>query len=223
MPNPPTVASTGSAPLQDQFPDARWPDRSVEGRSSAVAGGVALLATTNNTPLDERIGRLVKDYPRDMWAKFELSAPAIPRRTGSSRGLRILSSLPSEDRELLTAITVDGVSNFRNTIRSTTTCCCRRRFGRFWIWPIDCAAKRSFRSRRWCCATRSMASGSTNRSKPRTSQANKDTRTVVYCEVENFSSQKNDKQLWETKLKQQVVLYTETGMQVWRADAGRRK
>ena len=76
---------------------------------------VAPVATTNNTPLDERIGRLVKDYPRDVSAEFEfqllqfLENQQVPQ-------MQVLSSLPAEDRELLTAI-VDGLSNFRNTLR----------------------------------------------------------------------------------------------------------
>jgi hypothetical protein len=38
---------------------------------------------------------------------------------------------------------------------------------------------------------------------------------IVYCEVENFASQQNAKKMWETKLSQEVVLYTETGLPVW--------
>jgi hypothetical protein len=40
---------------------------------------------------------------------------------------------------------------------------------------------------------------------------------IVYCEVENFASQLNEQQQWETKLKQEVVLYTEGGLPVWQA------
>lgn len=38
---------------------------------------------------------------------------------------------------------------------------------------------------------------------------------IVYCEVENFASQLNEKKLWETRLKQEIVLYTEGGLPVW--------
>src|SRR4051794_22019680 len=33
---------------------------------------------------------------------------------------------------------------------------------------------------------------------------------VVYCEVENFSTQLNDKKMWETRLNEEIVLYTES-------------
>jgi hypothetical protein len=41
---------------------------------------------------------------------------------------------------------------------------------------------------------------------------------VVYCEVQNFVSQLNSKRLWETKLKYEVLLYTDSNdaaLQVW--------
>ena len=40
---------------------------------------------------------------------------------------------------------------------------------------------------------------------------------IVYCEVENFASQLDDQKRWETKLTQELVLYTEqNGLEVWR-------
>jgi hypothetical protein len=38
---------------------------------------------------------------------------------------------------------------------------------------------------------------------------------ILYCEVQNFSSQLNDNKMWETDLVQDAVLYTEGGMSVW--------
>ena len=38
---------------------------------------------------------------------------------------------------------------------------------------------------------------------------------MLYCEVENFSSQLDEHQFWQTKLTQEAVLYSENGMQVW--------
>lgn len=38
---------------------------------------------------------------------------------------------------------------------------------------------------------------------------------VLYCEVANFSSQLNGKRQWETRLKHEAVIYTETGLDVW--------
>jgi len=47
--------------------------------------------------------------------------------------------------------------------------------------------------------------------------AGKEHKVVVYCEVENFLSQVNEKKQYETRLTQDVVLYTEsTGLEVWK-------
>ena len=45
--------------------------------------------------------------------------------------------------------------------------------------------------------------------------AGKEHSVVIYCEVENFSSQLNERKMWETRLTQEAVLYTETGLPVW--------
>ena len=37
----------------------------------------------------------------------------------------------------------------------------------------------------------------------------------MYCEVANFASNRNAKQQWETRLRQELVLYTEFGVPVW--------
>ena len=47
--------------------------------------------------------------------------------------------------------------------------------------------------------------------------AGKENKVILYCEVENFSSQYNGDKQWETRLSQDVVLYTEqNGLEVWR-------
>jgi hypothetical protein len=214
IPNQPTVAAPKAAagPVPGGV--------AMINASQAVPPPVAVPSVSPATPassnaLDERLGRLVKDYPRDVSAQFEyqllqfLENQQVPQ-------MQVLSSLPSEDRELLTAI-VDGLSNFRNTLRIDNNMLLSRK-----IRPILDLAERLRSQAELSIPTLVLCNkvdgfGTYDPVEPRFT-ANKETRTVVYCEVENFSSQKNDKQLWETRLKQQVVLYTETGMQVWQAE-----
>jgi hypothetical protein len=40
-------------------------------------------------------------------------------------------------------------------------------------------------------------------------------KAIIYCEIANFASNLNDKRMWETRLKQELVLYTEGGVPVW--------
>jgi hypothetical protein len=43
----------------------------------------------------------------------------------------------------------------------------------------------------------------------------KEQKVIVYCELANFASILNDKQLWETRLTWDMTLYAEQGMSVW--------
>jgi hypothetical protein len=38
---------------------------------------------------------------------------------------------------------------------------------------------------------------------------------IVYCEVANFNSVQGSDRIWRTRLKQDMVLYTDTGLAVW--------
>ncbi len=212
IPNQPTVAAPKGA--ADPVPQQLAMLDATKAPPPPVPS-VASVSNTSNTPLDERLGKLVKDYPRDVSAQFEyqllqfLENQQVPQ-------MQVLSSLPAEDRELVTAI-IDGLSNFRNTLRIDNNMLLSKK-----VRPILDLAERLRSEAELSIPTLALCSkvdgfGSYEPVEPRFT-ANKETRTVVYCEVENFSSQKNDKQLWETKLKQQCVLYTETGMQVWQAD-----
>jgi hypothetical protein len=61
--------------------------------------------------------------------------------------------------------------------------------------------------------------------------AGKEHQAIIYCEVENFASTpstptsdkkqtEHETKSWETKLSQEAVLYTESGMPVWVDKAG---
>lgn len=213
IPNQPTVAAPKGA--ADPVPPQQVAMLDATKAVPPPAPSVASVTNTSNTPLDERLGKLVKDYPRDVSAQFEyqllqfLENQQVPQ-------MQVLSQLPAEDRELVTAI-IDGLSNFRNTLRIDNNMLLSKK-----VRPILDLAERLRSEAELSIPTLALCSkvdgfGSYEPVEARFT-ANKDTRTVVYCEVENFCSQKNDKQLWETKLKQQCVLYTETGMQVWQAD-----
>ena len=40
----------------------------------------------------------------------------------------------------------------------------------------------------------------------------------AYCEVENFASQLNPDKQWETRLKMDVVIYSDQGLELWSAN-----
>jgi hypothetical protein len=218
LPNTATVATPTPPPVPKGIPSAEPSPQAVamiDPTKQVAPAPVVTNANVGSNALDERLSRLVKDYPKDVSAQFEyqllqfLENQQVPE-------MQVLSSLNSEDKELICAI-IDGLSNFRNTLRMDNNMLLSKK-----VRPILDLAERLRSQAELSIPTLVLCSkvqgfGSYEPMDARF-PANKDTQTVVYCEVENFSSQKNDKQLWETKLKQQVVLYTETGMQVWQAE-----
>jgi len=163
--------------------------------------------------LFEKFSRRIKDYPRDVSAhldyqllQFLLDQPA-PQ-------LSALSSLPSEDRELITAL-IDGLSNFRNALRADRNMLLSRK-----IKPLLDVAER-LRSQAdltiptIALCTRVQGFGNYEPIEPARFAAGREHPAIVYCEIANFTSHLNDRQQWETRLTWDMTLYTEQGMSVW--------
>jgi hypothetical protein len=170
--------------------------------------------------LARKLGERIKSDPLDVAAHLDyqllqmLNGESVPE-------LNAIASLPQEDREIISAI-MDGLSNFRSNIRGGANGLLKDKTG-----PI---AEMGDRVRNQ--ATLSIPSLKICRDvtqygvyEPFTStrfvQGDKHL-MVVYCEVQNFASQLNSKGLWETKLKYEVLLYTDSNdaaLQVWQQKA----
>jgi hypothetical protein len=163
--------------------------------------------------LEQKFSQRVKDYPRDVSAQLEyqllrflLDEPEPEMST--------LSSLPTEDRELITAV-LDGLTNFRNALRADNNMLLSKK-----IKPILDLAER-LRSQAdltiptIALCTRVNGFGSYDPIDPARFPAERDNPVIVYCEIANFGCNLNDKQMWETRLTWDMTLYTEGGMSVW--------
>ncbi|WP_428938838.1 hypothetical protein [Fontivita pretiosa] len=224
--------STGSvradAPQAAQPPDSR--DRSAVALAGSSAKRPVFIEPTSSLPqapaasgslnelpaageLSEKFSRRIKDYPRDVSAhldyqllQFLLDQPA-PQ-------LSALSSLPSEDRELITAL-IDGLSNFRNALRADRNMLLSRK-----IKPLLDVAER-LRSQAdltiptIALCTKVQGFGNYDPIEPARFAAGREHPAIVYCEIANFTSHLNDRQQWETRLTWDMTLYTEQGMSVW--------
>src|SRR5207244_2470832 len=82
-------------------------DRATPAKSVQPASGGAF---------EQRIAHQVHNFPRDLSAHLDDQLLRF-LRDESVPDLNALASLPSEDRELLTAL-LDGLSNFRSLIRA---------------------------------------------------------------------------------------------------------
>jgi hypothetical protein len=169
-------------------------------------------ATSADT-LEQRLTRAVHDNPRDVGAQLDYQLYEMLKDDASPQ-LASVSMLPTEDRELVSAL-VDGVSNFRNSIRQDNNTLVSKK-----IRPIlDMAdrlrdeAELSIPTVALC--TRVDGFGRYQPIDPPRFPAMQVNPVIVYCEVANFASRPTDSQMWETKLRQEVTLYTETGLPVW--------
>lgn len=190
----PSAAAAGVASLPPQAAVA-------PPRADAVAG------------LEQKLAQGIKENPRDTAMHLDhqllefVKGESIPQ-------MQTLSSLPEEDREMLSAL-LDGLSNFRNLLRADNNLLLSRK-----VRPLIEMADR-LRSQAdltvptAVLCTRVDGFGVYEPVEPARFIAGKEHPVIIYCEVENFASHQNDKKQWETTLRQEEVLYTELGVQVW--------
>jgi hypothetical protein len=162
--------------------------------------------------LSSRIARRLRDNPRDLSAHLDhqlqrfLADEAVP-------DLNTLSPLPAEDRELLTAL-LDGLSNFRNGLRSDDNMLLSKK-----VRPLLELAARLRSQAELSIPTIALCRGVTGfgNYEPVDGRfvALQRNETIVYCEIANASSQQTADGVWESKLLQEAVLYTEDGQRVW--------
>jgi len=177
------------------------------------------VAAPINTPLGpsdamaQKIEKRVREYPREVSGQLDFQ---LLRFLQDERvpDLNTISALPTEDRELIAAF-IDGLSNFRNGLRQDSNMLMSRK-----IHPLLEMADRlrsganlSIPTIALCTTVRTF--GEYDPINPPRFAANMAHDVILYCEIENFSSQIDEKQMWQTKLSKDAVLYTESGMPVW--------
>ncbi len=198
---PPTVTQTparAEVPFNKDTPAVNVPLIVAQPRPLAASDDLA-----------QRFAQQVKDYPQDVAAHLDwqlmqfLQGQSVPQ-------LQSLSTLPAEDREILSAL-LDGLSNFRGAMRADNTMLFSQK-----IRPILETAERlrtqadlSIPVVALCTDVKGF--GVYEPINPPRFEAGREHKVVVYCEVENFSSILDEQKRWQTKLKQDVVLYTEQG------------
>lgn len=165
----------------------------------------------------QKLSTRVREYPRDTATQLEYQLLQFLRDEPVPE-LSSIASLPSEDRELLTAL-LDGLSNFRSGLRAEANMLQSKK-----VAPLLEMADR-FRSLgeltipTAVLCTKVDAFGVYEPMQPAQFTTGVNNEAVLYCEVANFSSQLNSARLWETRLKHEAVVYNETGLNVWTAKA----
>ncbi|HVT88583.1 MAG TPA: hypothetical protein VHD56_07010 [Tepidisphaeraceae bacterium] len=204
-PAKPSIASNSPIALAPSNPDTQLSAKPV--------------VPTSSDGLSAKLSSQIKDDPRDVWAHTEYQMLRLIQDEPTP-DLSTLAALPTEDRELVTAV-LDGISNFRNTLRSDSNALLSTK-----VRPILEMADRLRSQADLTIPTLALCTdvkgfGKYERlptSRFKVPAANeRDNQFIVYFEVANFLSNLNDKQMWETRLTRDMTLYTDQAIPVWSA------
>lgn len=171
------------------------------------------ISTVMIDSLEQKLARRAREYPRDLPSQLDYQLLLFTKDESVPRNSD-LAGLTTEDRELLTAL-MDGLTNFRNAVRADNNLLMNRK-----IKPLLDMSDR-LRSRADLSIPNALLCrevkgfGTYTPLETTRFEAGKAHKVIVYSEVDNFSSVLNDKNLWETRLEQELVLYTESGLPVW--------
>jgi hypothetical protein len=167
-------------------------------------------------PTDEyelKLRKLVEDYPRDLGNQLDYQLLRLVRDEPTP-DLSVVSQLSSEDRDLLLAL-MDGLTNFRAAARGDGNLMLNRK-----IQPLLEMAERLHAQGQLAIPTVAFCTQveSFGVYRPMVSSrflAGRENDLIVYNEAANFTSVQGNDTIWRTRLRQEMVLYTDTGLVVW--------
>ena len=182
--------------------------------ASAQLAGAPAVASVSSDLFAAQLARKAADFSADLSAQLDNQFLKLIRDE-SVPDLQALAGLAPEDRELLGAL-MDSLTNFRNQIRQGGNMLFSNK-----IRPLIDLSDRLRSQAELSVPTVALckkvqAFGTYDEISPARFVAGQDHDAIVYCEVENFMSQVNNSGAYETRLTEDVVLYTEaSGLPVW--------
>jgi hypothetical protein len=213
-PRDPKVAATAGAPdnaQAKQLVSSNTP-AVIDAPRSEWNGPLNVPAGPSDA-LAQKIAKRVREYPRDVSGHLDyqllrfLQDERVP-------DLNTISTLPSEDRELIAAV-IDGLSNFRSGLRQDNNMLASRKIRPLLEMTDRLRSEADLTIPTIALCTTVRTFGEYDPINPLRFAAHKEHDVILYCEIENFSSQIDEKQMWVTKLSKDAVLYTESGTPVW--------
>ena len=203
----PTTLPAAAAPQSQELSSAPSPAPSQVSASLAPASDDAL----------SKLAARARDYPRDVAAQLDYQLLQF-LRDESVPELAPLAALPTEDRELLTAL-VDGLANFRNGLRAEANMLQSRKVSPLLEMGDRLRSQGELTLPVAALCSRVDRFGVYEPMEPAQFKAGAANEAILYCEVANFSAQLGANRMWETRLKHESVLYSETGLAVWQDKA----
>jgi hypothetical protein len=217
---PPPAASAANEPVtlaaahlkEDNSVPMILPE-SADQIAAAPSESVGSPVTVSTDDYELKLRKLVQDYPRDLGYQLDYQLLRLVRDE-STPDLSVVSQLSSEDRDLLLAL-MDGLTNFRVAAKGDGNLMLNRK-----IEPLVEMAERLRSQGQLAIPTVAFCTqvDSFGVYRPMASSrflAGRENDLIVYNEAANFTSVQGNDTIWRTRLKQEMVLYTDTGLAVW--------
>ena len=165
--------------------------------------------------LESRLAQQVRNDPRDLAAQLDFQLLQLLRGQQVPQ-LDTISDLPAEDREVLSAL-MDALANFRAGVHDDNLMLSRK------IRPLIELADRlrtqaSLRVASAALCSRVEAFGKFDPIPADRFLAGYKHSVIVYCELENFTSRLNGRNLWQTDLTHEAALYNDRGQRMLPAE-----
>ena len=172
-------------------------------KTQATAEPVATPAAFNPAPGTKEPA--ASDTPNDLADAFDSQLQRLIASDTSSDPS--VSSLPPDEKQLVTTV-IDSLSAFRTTLRSGDGLMATR------VAPLLGLTDRIKSQIPLTLPTLALCRSVTQFGvydpfEPARFTAGKETQTIVYCEVDNFTSLQQSDGRWETKLNYEAVLYSD--------------
>jgi hypothetical protein len=208
-------AALAAATIRDDVPEILPESADHIPQPNPATPSVAVAVATDD--YEKKLHQNVLDYPRDLGNQLDYQILRFVRDEPSP-DLTTVSGLSAEDREILSSL-VDGLSNFRNTVRADSNLMLSRKIQPLLDMDDRLRAKAELTIPTIALCTRVDSFGVYRPVTGIRFAAGRENEVIVYSEVANFNSVQNDDKMWETKLNQEMTLYTESGMAVWPQDS----
>ena len=173
----------------------------------------ATPVTASTDEYEQKLHKLVQDYPRDLGNQLDYQLLRLVRDEPTP-DLSDVSQLSSEDRDLLLAL-MDGLNNFRAAARGNNNLMLNSK-----IRPLlemsdrlRSQAQLSIPTVAFC--TRVVSYGVYTPMESTKFPVGRNNELIVYNEASNFISIQGSDSIWRTRLRQEMVLYTDSGLAVW--------
>lgn len=199
-----SVASTANKPVSIDEAEAPIARTTRAARPASVETAEAQAEAGSR--LQTAMSQMLRDNPRDISAHLDYQLLQFIQNK-QAPDLAAVATLPEEDQEIVSAV-IDSLANFRHIIRSDSNPLLSQK-----VKPLMELGER-LRARadlevpvvQLCKRVDGYGVYEPIEARLVAGHLNQ---VIVYCEIENFMSQLNGQSLWETKVTEELVLYTE--------------